>query len=268
MYCLKNRCLAAIIAVALASTCAATEVITSAKAISNEQVTTGYRKEQFGWFYGLFANASASPYRGVNYKVRALPVIGYKGKLFSWTGPRLSHQLIKQNKLTASALLQYQLVGFEASDSAFFTGMNRRYNALFGGLDTSYSHEKLTFKLAYLHDLQGRSSGSETKLSVAHAYNIGPVFITPSVAINHLNSHYSNYYYGVRDAEARPERRAYRASSTLNKSVGLSVATPIFFGGFSRLALTRTWLGSAIKNSPLSKEDKYWQVSLTFSRFF
>ncbi len=222
-----------------------------------------------GWFYGAFANMSSSPYRGMANEIQALPIIGYRSNKLSWMGPRVSYQLFEQEGFEASTLLDYYMVGFDDGDSDFFTGMSERRNSFFAGFSASYTTtNKLSLSLSSMQDLQGRSDGNDTKLGLSYAHNVGPIFITPKVELTRLSRAYTDYYYGVRSAEENSERKAYDGSTSLNKSVGLSVGTPIFLGGFSRIAVSHHWLDSAITDSPLIDDDHYWQATLTFSRFF
>lgn len=224
-----------------------------------------------GWFYGAFANMSSSPYRGMDNEIQALPIIGYRSEKFSWMGPRFSYQLFEQEGFEAAALLDYYMAGFDDGDgdSDFFTGLSERRNSLFAGFSTAYTAtNKLSISLSSMQDLQGRSDGNDSKLGLSYTHNVGPVIITPTIELNRLSRAYTDYYYGVKDSEVSGERTAYSGSTSLNKSAGFSVGTPIFFGGFSRIAISHHWLDSAITDSPLIDDDHYWQATLTFSRFF
>jgi outer membrane protein len=241
----------------------------STKEISKEvEQQQANNKEQFGWFYGVFAKLESSPYQGVRNSSQVLPALGYKGERFNLTGPQASYQFFESNTLNTSAVIEYRSAGFDAQDSDFFTGMRKRQSSVFGGLNFSFKPNRWTYQLSYLKDLQSRSKGNDIKLSTSYFSNFGPVFLTPSIALNYLDRRYTDYYYGVRPGESKAGREAYNASSALNKSVGFTLATPIFFDGFTRLTFTQNFLDGSITKSPLITNNRYWNINFSFTRFF
>ncbi len=97
---------------------------------------------------------------------------------------------------------------------------------------------------------------------------IAPVFIEPSVALSYVDDNHVDYYYGVAKHEVNDQRTVYNGKSALNTSIGLSVSTPIFFEGFTRLAVDYTWYDSNITDSPLVDSDSSYGVQLFFTKFF
>jgi len=225
-------------------------------------------KQKTGWFYGVFAKLESSPYQGVSKPSQVLPALGYKSELFSLTGPEANYTVFDDTIFNTKAVIQYRSVGFEEQDSDFFTGMRKRQNSVFGGLNFSVKPDRWTYQLRYLRDLQNRSKGNDIKLSASYFSNFGPIFLTPSIALNYLDRHYTNYYYGVKPLESKVGRETYNASSVLNKSIGFTLATPIFFKGFSRLSFTQNWLDDSISKSPLIDSNRYWSINVSFTRFF
>jgi outer membrane protein len=239
--------------------------IEDTKGVENQQVRN---KQQFGWFYGVFAQVESSPYRGVRNDSQVLPALGYKGERFSLTGPEASYSFFNNKTLNTSAIIQYRSAGFDDQDSDFFTGMSKRQDSVFGGLNFSFKPNRWTYQLSYLKDLQSRSKGNDIKLSASYFSNFGPIFFTPSIALNYLDHRYTDYYFGVRPTESIAGREAYNASSALNKSIGFTLATPVIFKGFTRLTLTQNFLDDSITKSPLVNTNRYWNINFSFTRFF
>ena len=119
-----------------------------------------------------------------------------------------------------------------------------------------------------MRDVLDRSNGSELSAKLDKTFYFGPIFIAPSLGVTFLDRNYVDYYYGVSAAELGVNRPSYRGDAALNTVLGLSIATPIFFSGFTRLSLENTWYHSAITNSPLIDTDTSFRIRLTFSKFF
>ena len=224
--------------------------------------------QQTGWFYGAFLSHQSSYYKGIKNDTLALPVIGYKSYRFSFLGPRASYRLNDDKHVQASALVVFKPIGFKARDSKFLNGMSTRRDSLFGGFNASIKQEKLSYKFSYLHDLQNRSRGQDIELGASYFHNIGPFFITPNISLNYWDSAYTDYYFGVRDNESNSDRNTYKPSFAVNPSIGLNLATPIFFKGFTRANFSHHWLGSSIHNSPIIETHRHWKMSISFTRFF
>ena len=54
----------------------------------------------------------------------------------------------------------------------------------------------------------------------------------------------------------------------MNKSLGLSIATPILLGGYTRLNIEYTWYDKNITNSPLVEKETSLSLLLIFTKNF
>jgi outer membrane protein len=86
--------------------------------------------------------------------------------------------------------------------------------------------------------------------------------------VSYLDANHVDYYYGVAANEATTLRTAYEGKSAVNTSLGLTLAMPIFFGGFTSLSLNYNWVDSSISDSPLVDSDTSFSLTLIYSRFF
>lgn len=227
---------------------------------------TGSKKS--GWFYGAFFSSQSFPYKGLKNETKALPIIGYKGSRFSLLGPQASYLLNQEADLQFFVQLTFKSAGFKTNDSNELTGISTRSGSLFGGFSINKKIDRLSLNISYLHDLQNRSGGQDIKLSSTYFHNIGPFFIKPSLALNYWDSAYTEYYFGVKKEESRYNRRPYTPSDSFSPSVGLSLATPIFFQGFTSVSLSQHWLDSSIRQSPIINNSHYWKINVSFTRFF
>ena len=94
------------------------------------------------------------------------------------------------------------------------------------------------------------------------------MFYEPSFSISHMNDEHVNYYYGVGEDESNASRPNYKAGSAFNTSLGFTVSTPLFFGGFTQLAIDYTYFDDAITNSPIVEDKSNVGLRLLFSKYF
>ena len=78
----------------------------------------------------------------------------------------------------------------------------------------------------------------------------------------------SKYYYGVNKNEVNGNRAEHIGKSARNTGVGLSISTPVFFGGFTQLSLQRTWFSEEITDSPLVEDHGNITARLMYTRNF
>ncbi|MBU2869463.1 MipA/OmpV family protein [Colwellia sp. E2M01] len=226
------------------------------------------RIEPKGLLYGFGLGVIQEVYKGYDYKVIPLPIIGYRGDNFRILGPFASYDAFEFHdiKLNLQAAPRFQ--GFDDSDSYIFENMAPRKFSMDAGLGLNYERHNWKVSLSGMYDILRRSNGFEGKVNISHVLRKGPIFFEPKISLNYLNAKNVNYYYGVKADEVNAFTYEYQGEATLNTSLGLSISTPIFFGGFTQLAFDYTWYGSAISKSPLVETDRNISTRLFFSKFF
>jgi outer membrane protein len=197
-----------------------------------------------------------------------LPVLGYRGERLRIFGPFVSYDVVQTEYSRVNFRASPRFQGFDDSDSDFFEGMRDRDSSIDAGVGFNYKKEDWKFELAAMFDTLDKSGGYELSTRLGRVFRNGPLFFEPTLAFSYLDDNNVDYYYGVRKSEQTDFREAYKGDSTVNTSVGFSVATPIFFGGFTRFSIEHTWNGSNINDSPLVNSDSNWSMQLLFSKFF
>jgi outer membrane protein len=190
-----------------------------------------------GLLYGVGIGVNQEIYRGYNNRTIPLPLLGYRGEKLSVYGPFVSYQLLQLDNVSFSAKLAPRFAGFDESDSAVFTGMAKRKSSLDGGFGVQLRQQSWLFEAETVIDLLGNSNGQESKLSVGYNYRLGPMVLEPKLGVSYADSKLVNYYYGVRLNEASSSRLAYSAGSALNYNAGLSLSSPVLWGGMTRLGI-------------------------------
>lgn len=242
----------------------------SSLSLAESERKTDSGKVRSGWYYGLFASDKASLYEGISEQAKLLPAIGYKSPSLNIFGPFASYRLYNNSRQGMKLFVHahYKSLGFDSKDSARFNTLTDRKSSFFAGLTLEKKLDNWTFRTAYSKDIQGRSNGEEVKLSASYFYNIGPFFIRPSADLTFQNRTFTRYYFGVNSQEENGLLRYYQPSDSFSPGLGLSLSTPIFFGGFTRLSMSEQWLDKQLSDSPLLDKKRAWQVTLTFTRFF
>jgi outer membrane protein len=226
------------------------------------------RKSQSGFFYGAMAAYKTEIYKEIDHNITAFPVIGYRSETFSFLGPLVSYQLHSVEDYKIISILRYNFSGYEASDSKFFVGMDDRNAGIDIGLGLNYKRQEWSVKLGGLHDVSGRSNGFELKTELGRTFYFGPIFVEPNLSLSYLDQQYVDYYYGVEAFEATMNRAQYTGEYAINKRFGINISTPIFFGGFTSLAIVHEWYDDSITQSPLTDKNTSISARLIFSRFF
>ncbi len=226
------------------------------------------RVEPTGFLYGAALGIRREIYKDFDRRVIPLPIIGYRGEKLQVYGPFVSYEFLEIGDFEISGLLSPRFNGFDESDSDVFEGMDDRKFSMDAGLGLRY--EKLDWKveLSTRYDILDRSNGYEIIGKLGRVYRSGPVFIEPAIGLSYLDSSHVDYYYGVSDSEATPEREAFKGDEALNSTLGVSFITPLFFNGLTRLSIQNTWFDSSITDSPLTDSEAGLEYFIAFSKFF
>ncbi|MEE2025575.1 MipA/OmpV family protein [Alkalimonas mucilaginosa] len=226
------------------------------------------RPEPRGFIYGVGVGVNQELYQDYRRRTVPIPVVGYRGERLSVYGPFISYELLQQDGLTLTARLAPRFAGTDASKSPVFEGMQKRKTSMDAGVGLRYDWQNIRLETSWLHDVLGNSDGYEVRNRIGYQHRFGPVFVEPHLSLDYSNARLVNYYYGVRPEEVTSNRPAYHAGSAWNPGAGVSVATPIFWGGMTRLGLDHRWYDDAIADSPLTDRRRGFQLFFSFSRFF
>lgn len=241
--------------------------VLSAVALCSTTVTAQQAAPE-GFLYGFGIGVNQEIYRGYSSRTIPLPILGYRGEKLSVYGPFISYKLLELGNISFSTKLAPRFAGFDESDSSVFTGMAKRKDSLDGGIGVQLRQQGWLLEADMMFDLLGNSNGWESKLAVSYSYIATVVMIEPKFGISYSGSKLVNYYYGVSPDEATAQRAAYKASDTFNYNAGVSLSTPLFFDGITRLGIEHHWYGSSISDSPLTDRDSGWSATLSWSTFF
>lgn len=211
---------------------------------------------------GAGAIVSASPYAGVDAKTMGIPFLALEHKGFYLQGVEAGYRFFRKEGWALSAVIGPRFMGYDADDSAALNGMCDRRMSMDAGLKAERGLAgNWTVSAKVMADVLSRSDGMEYELALRYPMK-GRIFrLIPSAGVRYQSESMVDYYYGVRDDEARAGRAAYQPRGALNPFANL-----VFTCGLSRkLAVTTmlgvTSLGSEIRKSPIVDESYVWSAA-------
>lgn len=226
------------------------------------------RIEPEGFLYGIGLAVDSEIYKDYDRRVILLPVIGYRGKKLTVFGPFVRYELLQSGAVRFSIQAKPRFDGFDESDSDIFAGMDERKFSMDLGLGIEYAKDDWKLELSSLHDVLGRSNGTELSIGLGKVFRRGSLFIEPSMGFSYLDSRHVDYYYGVGASEVTSFRPRFEGDDAVNTNLGISVTTPALFNGLTRFGFEHTWYDSDIADSPLTDENTSLSFFFAYSRFF
>ena len=116
---------------------------------------------------------------------------------------------------------------------------------------------------------EGRSRGQEASVLAVSGIPLGRWgIILGGIGPRWLSQNRVDYYYGVRAAEARPGRPAYRPSNTWNLDINVTALISLGPKWSLVSVLNREGFGSSIKNSPIVERSSAWGLVTALSYNF
>lgn len=203
------------------------------------------------WGLGLGVSSETSPYQGVDAETKVLPMVSFENRYVRVLGPSLDLKLPSAGPVSLALRARYSDQGYKASDAAELQGMDERKGGLWLGARADWRLPFAQLSAEWQGDANGRSDGQQIKFEASRRVQVGAVNLKPRLALVWQDRSYVDYYYGVRAAESRAGRASYVGSDTVNTELGLQLNLPLAPGHSVFMDLSHTFLGSAIKDSPL-----------------
>ena len=180
-----------------------------------------------------------------------VPMYLYEGKWLFAHGTAGGIHMYRNDWFSISALAQYRFQNLDPSRDSFYEGLEKRSQTLDAGLTAKFFGDNWLLDLQWVTDTLNNHNGQEAQISYRYAYRRGSWLFSPFISWRYQNANLANYYFGVSEAEARPDRPAYAVGGAQIVSFGLNTSYSVTerillfgnigFGGFD----------DAIENSPL-----------------
>lgn len=207
---------------------------------------------------GLGAFAATMPYKGENTKVYAFPFVFWRYKRFYCNGISAGWIAYVDKTFKLDIYTFPRILGFQTKDNAYFDGMKSRQYSLDAGARLSFKPKNfkgLFVSFAAATDILGRSNGQELSLHIGKDIKVGWWYLIPSAGAVWQSSRLADYYYGVTEDEARPNRPAYTARSGTSLAGALSFMFPLSKTTFLFNSSSIRFLDRSARNSPLVSKD-------------
>lgn len=209
------------------------------------------------WGLGIGAVSSQQPYKGVDRESQAIPLIYFENDYVRVFGPTAEIKLPgftlnDSQQLDLSIVGEYDFSGYDDDDARFLDGMSDRKGGFWAGAKVQWRNPLADVSAQWLADVSGNSKGQRFTLGLERSWQWGEhLTLTPRVAAIWQDQKYVDYYFGVRESEARIDRAAYDGKSGLNTELGVR-GNYMFDDHHSVfLDVKATRLADEIKDSPL-----------------
>jgi outer membrane protein len=219
---------------------------------------------------GLGAISKQQSYTDIDRDNMAIPLIYFENRWVQLLGPRLELKLPglewgKEQELSFGVGIEFDGSGYKGSDAPILSGMAKRKDGILAGASAKWSNPLVNVSTEWMIDAGNASKGQRISIGLERSFNLGERFMfTPSATAIWLDKKYADYYYGVRSAEARADRPAYIADSTVNAELALRTDYMIDQRQMLFASLEYTLLGSEIKDSSLVERSGETMVFLGY----
>lgn len=231
-------------------------------------------ESSYSWGLGIAGLSQQQSYTGIDRNNFAIPLIYFENRWVELMGPWLDLKLPgfewgKDQELKFTVRTQlFGFDGYEPSDAPILNGMEERKAGVFAGPTFKWSNQIANVFGEWQFDTSGNSKGQRISIGLERQFHVGNRFmITPSATATWLDKKYTDYYYGVRSAEARADRPAYYiVDSTVNTEFSLRADYMFDQRQAVFIQAGYTTLDSKIEDSPLT--DRSGETMVLFGYLY
>jgi outer membrane scaffolding protein for murein synthesis (MipA/OmpV family) len=189
-----------------------------------------------------------------------IPLYLYEGKYFFFRGTAGGVHLFKNDTFELNLYTRYRFQKLDPESNIFYQGLEERTQTLDAGFQASIKKDWGELKLHWITDTWNNHGGEEVQLAYRYRFEAGPWSISPYASWTWESADLTNYYFGVSEAEARPDRPAYAPGESQWLGFGLNTA----WHATDRMVLFANigFAGteSEVINSPLVEEAGFSQA--------
>ncbi|APA84893.1 MipA/OmpV family protein [Paraburkholderia sprentiae WSM5005] len=173
------------------------------------------------WGLGVAAGIEAAPYKGYGTKYTPIPLLFFDNKWVHAFGTSADLKLGSWAGVSVALRGHFAIGdGYKGSDAPILNGMQDRNGAFWYGPALAWHTAFGTLSGDFL---EGGNKGQRAAIDFGKVFDYGRFSIEPHAGVEWLSSKYVDYYYGVRQSEARAGRPAYTGKSTYDMSLGTRV---------------------------------------------
>ena len=189
-----------------------------------------------------------------------VPLYLYEGKYLFARGTAGGVHVFRNDAFQFNLYTRYRFQKLDPDSHTFYEGLEKREQSLDAGIELGLKQNWGELKLDWVVDTLNRHNGEEVRVSYRYRFEAGPWSISPFISWTWQDANLSNYYFGVSESEARPDRPAYAPGESQWVGFGLNTAWHIS----DRIVLVGNigfgGADSVIVDSPLVDEDSFSQA--------
>ena len=189
-----------------------------------------------------------------------IPLYLYEGKYLFARGTAGGVHVLRNDAFEFNLYTRYRFQKLDPDSHSYYEGLDERDQSLDAGIELGLKQNWGEIKLDWVTDTFDRHNGQEVRFSYRYRFETGPWSISPFVTWSWQDANLTDYYFGVSESEARPDRPAYSPGESQWIGFGLNTAWHmsdriVLFGNFA--------FGGADSNvvdSPLVEEDGFSSI--------
>ncbi len=183
-----------------------------------------------------------------------IPLYLYEGKYLFARGTAGGVHIVSNDAFEFNLYTRYRFQKLDPDINEYYVGLEKREQTLDAGIEFGIKQNWGETRLDWVTDTLNRHNGQEVRFSYRYRFDAGPWSISPFISWTWQDDNLSNYYFGVSEAEATPERPFYLPGESQWLSFGLNTSWQVsdrivFFGNFAFGGA-----GSEVLDSPLVEE--------------
>lgn len=206
---------------------------------------------------GIVAGVDRQPYRDMDARKRVLPLLIYENDWVSVALPTVDFKLTRLGDVSLRLRSRFGFEGYEAKDSAYLAGMDKRKGSLWLGAAAVWDSPLGELSFDWVADTLGHSKGHIWQLQFERRFDFGAFALTPRLGVRGVDKKYADYYYGVKPTEALTGRPVFVGSSTRQTELGLRLSYSVGERGMLFADASALKLGKAIERSPLLERRQH-----------
>lgn len=186
-----------------------------------------------------------------------IPLYLYNGKYLFARGTAGGIHVARNDSFEFNVYAKYRFQKLDPSSNSFYEGLEKREQSVDAGLELAFRQKWGELKLDFVTDTLNRHNGQEARLVYRYRFEAGPWSLSPYLSWTWQDANLTNYYFGVSEAEARPDRPAFLPGESQWVGFGLNTAWHISdrIVLFGNIGFAGT--DSDVLASPLVEEDGF-----------
>jgi outer membrane protein len=203
---------------------------------------------------------TTKPYRGVDPTVVPIPAVIAVVAPFFYKIDTAGCRVFSDSNMTFDFIAKLRTDGYDEEDSKTLEHMHNRHMTVDAGGEFAISGNWGKLYTSIVTDAMGQHDGQEFRVTYAKPFEFEKSKISPSVGFALLSSKLANYYYGVRNDEATPDRPAYEPGVSYKPFVGLDAYGQLDKDWTLFTSITYYRLDSGLRKSPIVNKD--YEISI------